>query len=242
MSKVAINGIAGLAARLTDPADRESYARLISYANDLPPGDEFRQHLEMVGLLALLGQRIPDAIAELVAELRTHAAAAAKQYTQVDLRLAKMPQEIVAGVDPKVIAKEMSESFRQQLMSSGLQDTAALLKAATVTIKTLAAEVASGLKPATQEYAGLVSKISTETTQLMQTARQIQEQNTRFLEQQRNRSLRWVWEGIVAMLLFVLGAQYGLMVEKRHTSDALNHLMLQMERLEFDLSRSMLHR
>ena len=62
--------LASLAGRLTDLQDREKYAALISYVRALPPTDEFRQLVDMLGLLSLLAQRVPDALAEFVAELR----------------------------------------------------------------------------------------------------------------------------------------------------------------------------
>ena len=85
------NVIAGLAARLTDSQDRETYAALVSYVNELPPGDEFRQLMEMLGLLSLVGQRVPDALAELLTELRGQSKAAADYHGQVDARLAHFP-------------------------------------------------------------------------------------------------------------------------------------------------------
>ena len=146
--------LASLAGRLTDLQDREKYAALISYVRTLPPTDEFRQLVDMLGLLSLLAQRVPDALAEFLAELREQTKAMGDYHAQVDGRLARLPQEIAQGVDATAIAKAMSESFRQQLAATGLQDTAALLNLSAREIKTLAANIATALKPVTQEYKG----------------------------------------------------------------------------------------
>ena len=58
--------IASLGSRLTDAADRETYAALISYADSLPPNDEFQKLVQLLGLHTLLTQRIPDAVRELI--------------------------------------------------------------------------------------------------------------------------------------------------------------------------------
>ena len=49
---------------------------LISYFNSLPEGDELFRLVELLGLLSLVGHRLPDALAELLAELRAQAKAA----------------------------------------------------------------------------------------------------------------------------------------------------------------------
>lgn len=61
--------IASLGSRLTDAADRETYAALISYADSLPPNDEFQKLVQLLGFHTLLTQRIPDAVRELTKEL-----------------------------------------------------------------------------------------------------------------------------------------------------------------------------
>ena len=59
-----------LAARLTDPGDRERYAAVLSYVQRLPPTDEFRQLVDLMGSLTLLGQHSPDAMAEFLETFR----------------------------------------------------------------------------------------------------------------------------------------------------------------------------
>ena len=47
--------------------------------------------VELLGLLTLLGQHIPDALGETLGELRAQATAAKEYHAQVDERLASLP-------------------------------------------------------------------------------------------------------------------------------------------------------
>jgi hypothetical protein len=200
VTNAAPNVIASLADRLTNTQDRETYSALMCYLNRLPPGDEFRQLAELLGLLSLLGQRIPDALAEFLEEFRSKANAEAEYCAKVEARLANLPREIADGIDPATVAKAMSESFRQQLAASGLQDTASLLKAAVITLKSLSGEVSTELKP-------LAATFSDETKKLLASARQIAEENARLLLQQKK--TKWVWACLLGIVLFLLGSLYG---------------------------------
>ena len=222
--------IAGLAARLTDSQDRDTYAALVSYVNDLPPGDEFRQLMEMLGLLSLMGQRLPDALGEFLQELRSQTKAAATYHGQIDARLAALPKEIAAGVDAAGVVNSMSELFRQKFAATGLQDTAALLKVATTTIKALSDDLTATLKPAAAEYRGIISNISAEVKKLDVAARLVEEHNARLMA--RERSNRWVLQAVGAFLLFLVGGLCGIALEKRQTVDVLRDLGLQVERAE----------
>jgi hypothetical protein len=193
------------------------------YLNRLPPGDEFRQLAELLGLLSLVGQRIPDALADFLAEFRAQTKIAVEYQGQVQACLANLPQEIGAGIDPGAIAKEMSESFRQQLSASGLQDTAALLKAAVVTLRTLSGEVTTTLKP-------VASTLSNEMENLLTAARRVEEFNSQLVDQKR--ASRWLLQSLVGMVVFSLGALYGSVVERRHTLDVLTDIGVQLERIQ----------
>ncbi len=217
------NVIAGLAARLTDSQDRETYAALVSYVNELPPGDEFRQLTEMLGLLSLLGQRVPDAMAEFLAELRSQTKAAATYHGQVDARLASLPLQITAGVDPKTIAQQMSEVFRQEIARTGLRDTVGLLGPAVTTLKSLSGDLTSSLGP-------VVSKIDAGTAKLVAAARLVEQHNAALVA--RDRSNRWGLLAMAALLLFLIGGLAGIVLEKRQTLDALANIGAQIERVK----------
>ena len=222
--------VISLAGQLTDSKDRETYAALIAYVNSLPPGDEFVRLAELLGLVSLVGQRVPDAMADFLGELRAQAKAAADYHGQVDTRLAALPQEIAAGVDPVAVARAMSESFRQQLSATALQDTAALLKLATESLTKLSGELQGALKPAAGEYRGMISNITNEVKKLDSAARLVEQHNAALMV--RERSNRWALQMAAVFVAFLVGGLCGIVLEKRQTVDVLRGLGLQAERAE----------
>jgi hypothetical protein len=224
------SSIVSLVGRLSDPADRETYAALISYVNSLPKGDELLRLVELLGLVSLVGQRVPAAVAEFLAELRSSTECAGLYHAEIHERLGRLPQQIAAGVNPAVIAERMSEVFRQQLTQTGLEETAALLNAATKTMKALSAEVVANLKPVTQQYRGIATTISTELAKLSEASRTLQQQNAELVVQER--SNRWLWQALFALTLFLLGGCCGILLEKRQTTDLLGTIRSQMERVQ----------
>ena len=227
MTTPVINSLAG---RLTDPQDRETYAALISYVNSLPPGDELLRLVELLGLLSLVGQRVPDALGEFLQELRAQTSAARHYHGEVDARLAALPQEIAAGVDVAGVAKGMSEAFRQQLATTGLHDTAGLLKAATITIRGLSDDLTTTLKPAAGEYRGIALALAAETTKLAKTAGEVEELNHRLIIQQR--SNRWGLLALAGLVMFLVGGLAGIVLEKRQTADLFSNIGSQIERVQ----------
>jgi hypothetical protein len=215
---------------LTNPQDRERYAAIVLYLQALPPEDEFRHLAELLGLLSLLGQRLPDALAESLAELRAQTKASTEYHAQVDGRLARLPQEIAAGVDVSAVAKDMSEAFRQQFGRTGLQEAAALLNLSVGEIKSLSGLLGAALKPVTQEYRGIASALASETAKLVSAARQVEEHNVQLIVQER--SNRRPWQGILALLLFLAGGVCGILIEKGQTTDLLSDIDARVQRVQ----------
>jgi hypothetical protein len=162
--------IVKLAAELTTADERERYAQIVLHFQRLSQDDDLFQFMELLGIFALAGKRLPEA-------LNASTAAAEEYHRKVDERLAALPSEIADSVDAKAIAESMSEAFRQQLVTAGLHDTALLVKAAATTIKTLSAEITTSLKPATQEYASMAASFTAETAKLIAVSSQIGEAN-----------------------------------------------------------------
>ena len=227
--------LAALAGRLTDPEDRETYAALISYFDSLPPGDDLSQFARLLGFLTLLGQHIPDAMAEFLEAFREETKAAAECNARVEDRLAGLPKEIAAGVDPGEIAKKMSESFRQQIAASGLRESAALLDAAAKETRALAGEVTATLKPALQEFRRVASTVAAELAKLVTASRQVQDHNARLMEQERRAS--WLWIVVVTLVVFLAGGLCGLLFEKGQTTDALAVMGDRIQRMDAQIQR-----
>lgn len=196
------SSITSLAERLTEPQDRETYAALISHVNALPPSDELFKLVELLGLLSLVGQRIPDAAAELLCELREQGRTSEGYRTDLEARLARLPGEIAGGVDLDTISMMMSERFRQQIAESGLLDTATLLRGSSREIRGVSKDIAAALRPVAQEYKALAATISAELAILTAAARRLQDENA-LLRVERRRPA-WLWMASVAGLLFVL--------------------------------------
>jgi hypothetical protein len=215
---------------LTNPQDRERYAAIVLYLQALPPEDEFRHLAELLGLLSLMGQQLPDALAQFLAELRAQTKASTEYHAQVDGRLARLPEEIAAGVDVDAIAEGMSEAFRQQLANTGLENTAVLLRNSSSEITALAGQIATTLKPVSQEYKTISSAISAELTKLTAASANLQQHNAQLFVQER--SNRWLWQGMLALVLFLVGGLCGILLEKGQTTDVLNNIGAQIERIQ----------
>jgi hypothetical protein len=181
-----------------------------------------------------MGQRIPEAAAELLAELRAQTKAAGEYHRQVDVRLASLPQEIASGVDVGAIAETMSEAFRQQLAATGLRDSAVSLDSASRATKALAGQIFGTLKPASEDLKALTATISTELVRLAEASSEIQRHNHRLIL--RDRSQRWVWQGVAALALFLFGGLAGIVMEKRETTNVLTNMASQIERVQTPVS------
>jgi hypothetical protein len=222
--------LVSLTAHLTDPQDRETYAALISYFQSLPPGDELSRLAQLLGFLSLLGQRLPDALAEFLEVIGEQTKAAAKYHQSVDERLAHLPQEIAAGVDTRAIAKAMSEAFRQQLAATGLQDTATLLSASVAGLKSVSAEIAAAVKPLTHQYSNIGVRISTELAKLSAASAALQQHNANLVVEARRQ--RWLWKGLFASALFLVGGVCGILLEKGQTIDLIREMNVQLQRIQ----------
>jgi hypothetical protein len=199
------SALSSLAARLTEPEDRETCAALISYFNSLPEHDEMFRLVELLGLLALVGQHIPDALAELLVELRAQATAASEYHAQVDKRLASLPDEIAAGVDVEAMAEGMAESFRQQLAATGLQNTATLLRSATKDITALSGQISASLKPTAQEYKSVLATISSELARLTLASDELRRHNSQLMAQERSNNW-WLFGFMMLSILLAVSS------------------------------------
>jgi hypothetical protein len=230
MTQPTAQALSSIAARLTKPEDRETYADLMSYFHSLPEHDELFHIVELLGLLSLLGQRLPDALAEFLAELRAQTKVAADYHAILDKRLAGLPKEIAAGVNTATIAKEMGEALRQQLIATGLENTADLLRNSAREIMALSNQISATMKPVSQEYKTISSTISAELTKLTIAAARLESHNDHLFEQERTNSRLWL--GMLALVLFLSGGLCGIEMEKRQTADELTAINSQMERVQ----------
>jgi hypothetical protein len=225
-----VHNLASLAGRLTDTKDRETYAALMSYLNSLPPGDELVRMAELFGLLSVLGQRVPAALAEAMTELRELTTATGDYHAKVDDRLAKLPGEITEGVNVDKIIKDVSEAFRQQIIAAGLKDTTAALQKSCGDIHALSDHISARLAPLGEDYSKIAETIAADLNKLTLASRSIQAHNVQLLRDQEGNSR--VWHCVLLVVMFVMGGLCGVVFEKNQTADVLANVNAQMERLQ----------
>jgi hypothetical protein len=119
-------------AKLLKPEQREYFYQRMMYFRHLRPEDEMLRVAEAMGFLAVVIREAPQEVArerELFAELlasslqsmqASHQASVAWQK-QMESRLAKLPEEILKGINAETIAAKLSESLRQQFHQTGRQ-------------------------------------------------------------------------------------------------------------------------
>jgi hypothetical protein len=168
----------------------------VSYFDSLPPDDEMFRLARLLGLLTLVGQRIPEAAATLTSELQAQAQAASACCNIFNGRLDRLAAEITEGVDTSAIARAMAESVRQAA-GKELAD-----------VRKLAAEVAEDLRllsrtarAATGETAAERAKLTQLTLELNSAVAAIEKRDRR---QEPIIRLLLVLSGFVSGIILVL--------------------------------------
>ena len=221
-----IDSMARLAGSLPQTQDREAYAALMTYLSSLPPGDELRRVAELLGLLSLLGQRLPDALAAAITELRELTERAGDYYGEIDARLAGLPAEIAAGVDVSKVAKDMGELFREQLSSMGFETSAVLLRSTAAEMTALAGHLSTSLKPIAQDFKSVAGSIANGVSTLSAHSRSLESRGNQSVESERPQSWRWYF--VVLLAVFLAGGFCGVVFEKAQTADVLDRLSTQI--------------
>jgi hypothetical protein len=119
--------------------------------------DELMRILEAMGTLALLTRHTPKDIADErerfqgLFELHQQFSEEAQQKTlryvhELESRLAGLPGELEAGLDPEQIAKLLGESLRQHFLNSGIPDTVKGLQAISIATTTAQKELSAALR------------------------------------------------------------------------------------------------
>jgi hypothetical protein len=219
-----------LAARLQDPVDRESYAELVVWLRSLPPHDEMVKLARLLGFLTLIARDLPGALATEATELRELSQTNAAYHCALQERLSKFPEEIAERVNPEELAEAMSESFRQQLSATALEDTGRLLGASIAGLTRLSSDLASAVKPLTNQYPGISTTISAELAKLTNSSTELRRHNAGLIAQASEE--RWQWKALFCILLLFCGFLFGLTWEKRRTSDLIADLETQMVEIQ----------
>jgi len=157
-------------ARLVPDELQAAYYRVLAHTRTLSPDDEMLRILEAMGILALLTRHMPKDIAderERLQELlqaHQHFSEQAQQNMlgyvhELESRLADLPGEIEAGLDPKQIAKMLGESLRQHFLHFGVQDTVSALQTTGAAMTGAQKELSAALRTLSDSHGGVVAQV-----------------------------------------------------------------------------------
>lgn len=157
-------------ARLVPDELQTAYYRVLAHTRTLSPDDEMLRILEAMGILALLTRHTPKDIAdererlqELLEAHQQHSEQAQQNMLgyvhELESRLADLPREIEAGLDPKQIAKILGESLRQHFLRSGVQDTVSALQTTSAAMTGAQKELSTALRAWSDSHGGVVAQV-----------------------------------------------------------------------------------
>ena len=157
-------------ARLVPDKLQTAYYLVLAHTRTLSPDDEMLRILEAMGILALLTRHTPKDIADERERLQELLEAQQHQSEQAqrnmlgyvhepDSRLADLPCEIKAGLDPKQIAKMLGESLSQHFLRSGVQDTVSVLQTTSTAMTSAQKELSAALRTLSDSHGGAVAQV-----------------------------------------------------------------------------------
>jgi predicted secreted protein len=157
-------------ARLVPDELQAAYYRVLAHTRTLSPDDEMLRILEAMGILALLTRHTPKDIAdererlqELLEAHQQHSEQAQQNMLgyvhELESRLADLPSEIEAGLDPKQISKMLGESLRQHFLRSGVQDTVSALQTTSAAMTGAQKELSAALRILSESHSGVVAQV-----------------------------------------------------------------------------------
>jgi uncharacterized small protein (DUF1192 family) len=157
-------------ARLVPEELQTAYYRVLAHTRTLSPDDEMLRILEAMGILALLTRHTPKDIADErerfqeLLELHRQFSDEAQQkmlgyVRELEARIALLPGEIEAGLDPKQIAKMLGESLRQHFLQSGVPDTVKALQGTSTAMTSAQKELSTALRNLSDSHGGIVAQV-----------------------------------------------------------------------------------
>ena len=210
-------------ARLVPEELQTAYYRVLAHTRTLSPDDEMLRILEAMGILTLLTRHTPKDIADereriqamLDAHLQFSDEAQEKMLGYVHFiegRLAELPSEIEAGLDPQQIAKILGESLRQHFVSSGVPETVAGLQATSTAMGNTQKQLIGALRDLTDRDGGVAARVESANRQIVQTI----ERRTRTLDElvhEFKTDLLRIWIPIVTGATMLIGLFAGMEIQ-----------------------------
>jgi hypothetical protein len=217
------------------------YRDLSPWLRSLPPEDEFGRIAYAMGFLALLIRETPSQLAEerlkyaelssqLARDMNAALKSTAAYHQRLEQRLTQLPAEFAQGVKPELIAKKMSESFRQQIAQTGLDDTGKGLAILAQQLRKSIGEFDQALQPITDRYRSLGSTVESETNRIVQATGRLRQETDRLLAQTRED--RWFWKVLLLVVMLAGGFVLGLQWESNNATAILVDLEQQVQQLQ----------
>ena len=132
----------------------------------------------------------------------------------IEGRLAELPSEIEAGLDPQQIAKILGESLRQHFVSSGVPETVAGLQATSTAMGNTQKQLIGALRDLTDRDGGVAARVESANRHIVQTL----ERRTRTLDElvhEFKTDLLRIWIPIVTGATMLIGLFVGMELQSR---------------------------
>jgi hypothetical protein len=210
-------------ARLVPEELQTAYYRVLAHTRTLSPDDEMLRILEAMGILALLTRHTPKDIANereriqqmLDSHIQFSGEAQQKMLGYVHFiedRLASLPCQVEAGLDPQQIARLLGESLRQHFVQSGVQDTVAGLRATATAMAGAQTKLTRALTELSDSRGGVVAQVESANWRISNTLEERTKVLDSFLREFKT-NLLCIWMPIVAGATMIVGLFAGMSIQ-----------------------------
>jgi hypothetical protein len=179
--------------------------------------------LEAMGILALLTRHTPKDIADErerfqeMLDLHRQFSNEAQQKMlgyvhELESRIARLPGEIEAGLDPKQIAKMLGESLRQHFLQSGVPDTVKALQGTSTAMTSAQKELSTALRNLSDSHGGIVAQVEYANNRLARSLESRAKTIDTFLHEWKSDLLR-IWIPLIAGAAMLIGLFGGIEIQ-----------------------------
>ena len=148
---------------------RADYYREMRYLRSLPENDEMLRILRAMQFLTALifdaplrtateNQKLKEMLVEAFGTIQELIQSMKAQQAQLDQRLTRLPQAVVAGIKPEAIAGSINESLRQLFLQSTIPETASALAVTSAQIKKTNVELIQTARGLSDIHTGIVGE------------------------------------------------------------------------------------
>jgi len=209
-------------ARLVPEEMQAAYYRVLAHTRKLSPDDEMLRILEAMGILALLTRQTPKEIAEererfqeildLHQEFTDEAQQKMLGYVyKLESRIARLPSEIEAGLDPNQIARLLGESLRQHFLQSGLPAAARCLQATSAAMTNAQKELVVALGNLSDSNGGVVAQVESANIRFTQSLEK-RENALDELFHKLGTHVLYVWIPVISTAALLIGLSAGMWI------------------------------